>query len=77
MLVEVWTYPPGSLSRGDAVDSLSLHLSLRDPIDDRVARARDDLLAVLGWFRDSSAFATTSVATRPGWPPAVDRHETA
>jgi hypothetical protein len=48
MLVEVWTYPPESLSHGDAVDPLSLYLSLHDPIDDRVARARDDLLAVLG-----------------------------
>ena len=46
--VEVWSYPPQSLSRGSAVDPLSLYLSLRDHADERVARARDDLLAVLG-----------------------------
>ena len=46
--VEVWTYPAQSLSRGSAVDPLSLYLSLHDHNDARVAKARDDLLAVLG-----------------------------
>ena len=48
MMVEVWTYPPTSLSRGHAVDPLSLYLSLRDHVDDRVEQARDTLTAVLG-----------------------------
>lgn len=48
MTVEVWTYPPASLSRGNTVDPLSLYLSLRDHVDDRVAQARASLTAVLG-----------------------------
>ncbi len=48
MMVEVWTYPPTSLSRDNAVDPLSLYLSLRDHVDDRVEQARETLAAVLG-----------------------------
>jgi hypothetical protein len=47
MRVEVWTYPPESLSSGRSVDPLSLYLSLRDHRDDRVAQAREALPAVL------------------------------
>jgi DNA-binding MarR family transcriptional regulator len=45
--VEVWTYPPESLSQGPAVDPLSLYLSLRDHDDARVERARESLTAAL------------------------------
>ncbi len=47
VIVEVWTYPPESLSRGTSVDPLSLYLSLRDHDDARVERARESLTAVL------------------------------
>ncbi len=47
MMVEVWTYPPQSLSRSNTVDPLSLHLSLRDHPDERVTHAREDLTTVL------------------------------
>ena len=48
VVVEVWTYPPESLSQGPSVDPLSLYLSLRDHDDARVERARESLTAVLG-----------------------------
>lgn len=48
VMVEVWTYPPESLSRGPSVDPLSLYLSLREHDDARIERARDTLTKVLG-----------------------------
>lgn len=47
--VETWAYDPGSLARGDVVDKLSLHLSLRDHADERVAMAAADLLETFEW----------------------------
>lgn len=47
VIVEVWTYPPESLSQGPSVDPLSLYLSLRDHDDARVERARESLTALL------------------------------
>jgi hypothetical protein len=47
--VETWTYDPGALARDSVVDPLSLHLSLRDHPDERVAMAADDLLEQLPW----------------------------
>ena len=48
VMVDVWTYPPESLSHGTSVDPLSLNLSLRDHDDARIERARESLTAVLG-----------------------------
>jgi len=47
VMVEVWTYPPESLSRGSSVDPLSLYLSLREHDDARIERARDTLTSAL------------------------------
>jgi len=47
VIVEVWTYPPESLSQGPSVDPLSLYLSLRDHDDTRIERARESLTALL------------------------------
>lgn len=47
LMVEVWTYPPESLSRGPSVDPLSLYLSLREHDDTRIERARDALTKAL------------------------------
>lgn len=47
--VETWAYDPGALARGDVVDKLSLHLSLRDHPDERIAMAAADLLETFEW----------------------------
>lgn len=47
--VEVWMYPPHILSDGDAVDPLSLYLSLREDADERVQGALDRMLDELPW----------------------------
>lgn len=47
--VEVWMYPPHILSDGDAVDPLSLYLSLRADADERVQGALDRLLEEMPW----------------------------
>lgn len=47
--VEVWKYPPHILSDGDAVDPLSLYISLREDADERVQGALDELLGGLPW----------------------------
>lgn len=47
--VETWAYDPGALAKDQVVDKLSLHLSLRDHPDERVARAAGDLLESFAW----------------------------
>ena len=47
--VEVWSYEPGLLSEGAAVDRLSLYLSLRDDTDERVQSALDELMRGVTW----------------------------
>jgi len=47
--IEVWSYDPVPLSDGDAVDPLSLSLSLRDDPDERVQGALAQLLERLRW----------------------------
>lgn len=47
--VEVWRYPPHVLSDDDAVDPLSLYLSLRSDADERVQAALERMLENLPW----------------------------
>lgn len=47
--VEVWSYEPGLLSDGPAVDRLSLYLSLRDETDERVQSALDEMIRGVTW----------------------------
>lgn len=46
---ETWAYDPGALSKDTVVDPLSLHLSLRDHPDERVAAAAEQLLERIPW----------------------------
>ncbi len=49
--LQVWRYDPAVLSVDDAVDPLSLYLSLRDRQgDDRIELALDDLMETLPWW---------------------------
>lgn len=47
--VETWAYDPGALTHDNVVDRLSLHLSVRDHLDERVAIAAEDLLEGVKW----------------------------
>lgn len=47
--VEVWSYKPGTLSEGPAVDRLSLYLSLRDDTDERIHSALDEMMRGVTW----------------------------
>lgn len=47
--VQVWTYRPGVLSEGPAVDRLSLYLSLRDDANERVQSALDEMMRGVTW----------------------------
>ena len=49
MTVEVWSYPPTTLSEGRRVDLLSLYLSLRDDPDERVQLATREALEEVRW----------------------------
>lgn len=49
MELETWTYDPALLARDDFVDPLSLYLSVRYSLDERVAQAADQLLEPFGW----------------------------
>jgi len=46
---QLWSYGPALLPEGEAVDVLSLLLSLRDDADERVQLALDDLKTFLPW----------------------------
>jgi hypothetical protein len=48
-LLEAWSYDPALLSEGDAVDSLSLFLSLRRNPDERVQSALADMMKEFPW----------------------------
>jgi DNA-binding MarR family transcriptional regulator len=47
--VEVWSYPPGALTKGRIVDRLSLYLSLVGSTDERVESALDEALGGMRW----------------------------
>jgi DNA-binding MarR family transcriptional regulator len=47
--VEVWSYKPGMLSEGPAVDRFSLYLSLREDTDERVHSALDEMMRGATW----------------------------
>ncbi|MDF0490588.1 hypothetical protein PX554_20865 [Sphingomonas sp. H39-1-10] len=47
--LETWSYDPRALARDAVVDRLSLHLSLRNDPDERVAQAAQQLLEPFGW----------------------------
>jgi len=47
--LELWTYDPAILAEGQAVDRLSLSLSLRQNDDERVSIAIDDMLGGIAW----------------------------
>jgi DNA-binding MarR family transcriptional regulator len=47
--VEVWSYEPGLLSDGAAVDRLSLYLCLREDADERVQSALNEMLRDIKW----------------------------
>lgn len=49
MEVEVWSYAPGLCAEGDAVDRLSLFLSLQEDKDERVQAALEELIGGLPW----------------------------
>lgn len=47
--IQIWSYPPGILAEGGAVDRLSLYLSLRDTGDERVERALEKMMEGFEW----------------------------
>ena len=47
--LETWSYDPTILARNGTVDPLSLHLSVRHNLDERVAQAAEQLLEPFGW----------------------------
>jgi DNA-binding MarR family transcriptional regulator len=47
--LETWSYEPSTLARDGFVDPLSLYLSARYNLDERVAQAADQLLEPFGW----------------------------
>lgn len=47
--VELWKYRPEAFSKGTSVDRLSLYLSLKDSVDDRVQIALDELMEGMPW----------------------------
>ena len=49
MEVETWTYDPRLLAREGFVDPISLYLSIRHSLDERVAQAADQLLERFEW----------------------------
>jgi hypothetical protein len=47
--LETWSYEPSTLARDGFVDPLSLYLSTRYNLDERVAQAAEQLLEPFGW----------------------------
>jgi DNA-binding MarR family transcriptional regulator len=47
--LESWSYDPRILSRGETMDSLSLHLSLRGSADERVQQQLETLIQEFQW----------------------------
>jgi hypothetical protein len=47
--IEVWSYAPSLFAEGDAVDRLSLFLSLQEDKDERVQAAVEEMMGGLAW----------------------------
>lgn len=47
--IELWKYRPETFANGTSVDRLSLYLSLKDSVDDRVQIALDELMEGMPW----------------------------
>ncbi len=47
--IEVWTYSPTLIAKGNLVDPLSLYLSLLDSNDERVEASLDELMEAIKW----------------------------
>ena len=47
--IETWAYDPAILAEGEAVDPLSLYMSLKDMEDARVQKALKEILEALTW----------------------------
>jgi hypothetical protein len=47
--IEIWSYAPELLTESHTVDHLSLFLSLRDSMDERIQIAREELLKEFLW----------------------------
>ncbi|MBC2717821.1 MAG: MarR family transcriptional regulator [Desulfobacteraceae bacterium] len=47
--VELWSYAPGLISKGNKVDPFSLYLSLRDVKDERVESALKQMMEAIEW----------------------------
>jgi DNA-binding MarR family transcriptional regulator len=47
--LETWSYDPAILAKNGVVDPLSLYLSTRHSLDERVAQAAEQLLEPFGW----------------------------
>lgn len=47
--IQTWTYDPCMLAQGGVVDRLSLYLSVRQSLDERVAQASEELLETMEW----------------------------
>jgi len=49
VLIEVWTYNPRLLGDDECVDKLSLYVSLKDDVDERVQIALDEMTSRISW----------------------------
>ena len=47
--IQVWSYPPSLFAQGDFVDPLSLYLSLKEDLDDRMQASLEEMMRNLGW----------------------------
>jgi DNA-binding MarR family transcriptional regulator len=47
--IEIWTYDPRVLAKGDVVDPLSLYLELRQDVDERVQAALEETMEKVSW----------------------------
>lgn len=47
--VEIWTYDPTLFAKDNIVDRLSLYLSLKESVDERVQMALDELMEKMPW----------------------------
>lgn len=48
--VEIWTYDPALFSVDGYVDPLSLYLSLRNHVDERIEAALEEMIGGLKWW---------------------------
>ena len=47
--ISVWSYAPSLLAKGNAVDRLSLYLSLKESQDERIEAALEEMMRELQW----------------------------